>query len=105
MATKYARGHAAWGECQRCGKKDFLQALIMDGQFPNLRVCRECYEPKHPQENLVKLDDPVALWRPAPENLPAPSAPVLSADDADIYRVTELDEARETEAGELRILE
>lgn len=69
MAKKYARGEEAWGECGRCAKRDYLRNLVFDGYYPNMRVCSECYEPKHPQENLKRIDDPVALWRPAPENI------------------------------------
>lgn len=78
MAKKYATGHAAWGECGRCAGRDLLSNLVFDGYYPNMRVHRSCYEPKHPQENLKRIDDPVALWRPSPENLNPPTAPVLS---------------------------
>lgn len=80
MARKYARGIKAWGECQRCGKRLKLQDMLFDEQIPELRVCSECKDPKHPQDFLQALDDPVALWRPAPENLRAPTAPVLTAE-------------------------
>lgn len=69
MARKYARGEEAWGECGRCAGKFLLRALVFDGYYPNMRVCTDCFEMKHPQENLRRIDDPVALWRPAPENL------------------------------------
>lgn len=75
---KYARGTKAWGECARSGRKMLLRDMVFDGQYPNLRVDPAWFEPKHPQENLPRLDDPVALWRPAPELLSPPSAPVLS---------------------------
>jgi len=78
MAKKYARGHAAWGECGRCGGRALLKELVFDGHMPNLRVHGSCYEPRHPQETLPRMDDPVALYRPAPENLNPPTAPVLS---------------------------
>lgn len=48
--------------------------------MPNLRVHASCYEAKHPQENLPRLDDPVALWRPSPEVILPPSAPVLEGE-------------------------
>lgn len=77
MAKKYANGRAAWGECGRSGRKMLLNDMVFDGQYPNMRVDPAWYEPKHPQENLKRIDDPVALWRPAPENLAPPTAPVL----------------------------
>lgn len=82
MAREYARGDHAWGECGRCAGRALLKDLIFDGQLPNIRVHPECYEPKHPQERLVAVDDPVALWRPSPEVLDAPSAPVLEGEES-----------------------
>lgn len=87
MARKYARGAEAWGECGRCAARFLLRELVFDGQYPNMRVCTSCFEPKHPQENLKRIDDPVALWRPAPENLSPPSAPVLSGTLQDISTI------------------
>lgn len=78
MTKKYARGHAAWGECARSGRRMLLRDMVFDGQFPNLRVDPAWFEPKHPQEQLKRVDDPVALWRPAPENLQN-TPPVLTA--------------------------
>lgn len=46
--------------------------------MPGLRVHSDCYDPKHPQEFLVDVTDPIALWRPAPDSV-AFTAPVLSA--------------------------
>jgi hypothetical protein len=80
LPTKYARGTRAWGECQRCGARELLHDLAFDGHIVNLRVCGRCWEPKHPQEYLQRVDDPVALWRPAPENILPPGAVVLSGE-------------------------
>jgi hypothetical protein len=41
--------------------------LVEDGHISGLLVHPDWWEPKHPQENPVRVDDPVALWRPAPE--------------------------------------
>lgn len=79
MAKKYARGSRAWGICGRSGAKALLKDLVFDGRFPNMRVLPDWYEGKHPQETLTKVDDPVALFRPSPEVIDAPSAPVLTA--------------------------
>jgi hypothetical protein len=45
-----------------------LNDMVFDGQFPNMRVDPAWWEPKHPLERLTKMSDPVALWRPAPED-------------------------------------
>lgn len=61
----YAKGHLAWGLCQRCGLRYLLNELVFDGYFPNLRVCVGCYDPPQPQERLAVVSDPSALWKPA----------------------------------------
>jgi hypothetical protein len=78
MAQKYARGARAWGICGRSGKKMLLRYMVFDGRFPNMRVDPEWYESKHPQEYLPKVEDPVALYRPSPEVIAPPTAPVLT---------------------------
>jgi len=68
MPKRYAKGSRAWGECRRSGKRLLLNDMVRDGQFPNLIVAPDWYEPRHPQENLPIVGDPVALYRPAPES-------------------------------------
>jgi hypothetical protein len=67
VARKYATGTYAWFICQRCGLRGLYRDSVFDGHIANLRVHPECWEPKHPQESLPKVTDPVALWRPSPE--------------------------------------
>lgn len=67
MSQKYASGAKAWGICQRCGQRHYLRNLVEDGQYPGLRVCTECYEPKQPQEYPVNVTDPEALRKPSPD--------------------------------------
>lgn len=67
--SKYAQGSVAWGLCNRCGLKFFLRDLVFDGYYPGLRVCIECYDSKQPQEFLVDVTDPEALWKPAPDTV------------------------------------
>lgn len=50
----------------------------MDGYYPNIRVCKGCYDPPQPQERLVVVSDPVALWKPAVDTYSI-LAPVLVA--------------------------
>lgn len=78
MATKYAKGRRAWGICARSGAKALLSELVFDGRFPNMRVLKDWWEDRHPQEFLPKLEDPIALYRPSPEVIAAPTAPILS---------------------------
>ncbi len=63
----YAKGKWALGHCARSGRKMLLRNMIADGYYPNLIVDTEWYEPKHPQESLPSVHDPVSLFRPAPD--------------------------------------
>ncbi|HSV90917.1 MAG TPA: hypothetical protein VLH80_07440 [Nitrospiraceae bacterium] len=78
MANKYAKGSRAWCICGRSGMKFLLKDAVFDGRFPNMRVHPDYWEDKHPQEFLPKVEDPVALYRPSPETIAAPTAPVLT---------------------------
>ena len=62
--ARYARGHKAWGICERCSERRPLNDLIYDGQFPDLKVCPDCWDPKHPQEYLPSVTDPSVLYDP-----------------------------------------
>jgi hypothetical protein len=65
--TKYARGKKAWGTCMRGGHRHLLKDLVLDGHIKNLLVCKECYEPEHPQERPVAAYDPQTLRRNSPD--------------------------------------
>lgn len=78
MAKQYATGRRAWGICGRSGRKMLLKDMVFDGRFPNMRVDPAWYEARHPQETLPRVEDPVALYRPSPEVIAAPTAPTLS---------------------------
>lgn len=80
MSNRYAPGRRAWGECARSGARALLKHLVFDGRYPNLRVLPDWYEGRHPQEILPKVDDPIALYRPSPQNLPQPTTPVLAGE-------------------------
>ena len=67
MSRKYAKGRHAVAECQRSGQKMRYRDLVEDGHVPGLLVHPDWWEPKHPQEIPVEIDDPIALLRPAPE--------------------------------------
>ena len=64
---EYAKGTHAIAECQRSGQKMKYSDLLEDGHIEGLLVHPDWWEPKHPQEIPVAVDDPVALWRPSPE--------------------------------------
>jgi hypothetical protein len=78
MGARYAAGKQAWGECQRCGLRALLSELVFDGHIPWIRVHKDCYESKHPQERSIDVSDPVSLFRPAPEQISIETPPVLS---------------------------
>lgn len=67
MPKRYAKGKFAVGECARSGRKMLLKNMVSDGYYPSLVVDPAWYEGKHPQESLPEIEDPVSLWRPAPE--------------------------------------
>jgi hypothetical protein len=68
----------AKGQCQRCGLFYLLKELVMDGYYPNIRVCAGCYDPPQPQERLAVVSDAVALYKPTPDAIYL-SPPVLTA--------------------------
>ena len=74
----FAKGRLAWGLCQRCGLRYFLRELVLDGYYPNIRVCSDCYDAPQPQERLAVVSDPVALWKPAVDTYLVPP-PFLTA--------------------------
>lgn len=81
----YATGKYAKGECQRCGHEVPYTSLRFDGYQPNLRVCQDCWDPPHPQEEPLVVNDPIALRHPAPRlSIPdgeGDAAPEIEADD------------------------
>jgi hypothetical protein len=74
----YAVGRIAKGQCQRCGLFYLLRELVMDGYYPNIRVCQGCYDPPQPQERLAVISDAVALYKPTPDAVSI-SPPLLVA--------------------------
>lgn len=64
---KYAKGRKALAECMRSGKRLPYKDLVRDGHIDGLLVAPEWWEPKHPQEIPVRVDDPIALENPSPE--------------------------------------
>lgn len=77
---RYARGHNALGHCGRCSKKMLLRHMVYDGQIPDLLVCKPCWDPKHPQEYLPDVFDPVTLYDPTGDTEKASNELVISLD-------------------------
>lgn len=66
MSGGWASGKFAIALCDQCGQRFKLNALIKD--WKGFKVCRECYEPKHPQlEPKRNITEPQALYQPRPE--------------------------------------
>ena len=63
---KYATGQHALALCDRCGQQFDYSSLRKE--WTGFRVCRECYELKHPQlEPRPVPFEPQALWHPRPD--------------------------------------
>ncbi len=60
----YARGYWSLGICERCSVKMLRRLMVYDGQFPDLLVCSDCWDPKHPQEYLPPVTDPIVIYDP-----------------------------------------
>jgi len=67
MARGFAKGRYSYGCCQRCGIFTPYLTLRFDGDTKGLKVCRDCYDPEHPQDKGPRsINDPIALRYPAP---------------------------------------
>ena len=62
--SRYARGSKAWGICERSGRKLLLRDMVYDGEWPDMRVAPDEYDPQHPQEYIPDEYDPETLWDP-----------------------------------------
>tara|TARA_R110002020_G_C16269253_1_gene770989 strand:- start:707 stop:1075 length:369 start_codon:yes stop_codon:yes gene_type:complete len=68
----FALGKFAYGICDRCGFR--VRFLQMRMEWTGFKVCRECFEPKHPQlEPPRHPTDPEALRQARPE-IPLPQS-------------------------------
>ena len=62
----YALGKYSKGQCDRCGF--VYKYLQLKTEWNGLKVCSECYEPKHPQlDPKPKPADPQAIRNARPE--------------------------------------
>jgi len=60
----YAVGYHAIAHCKRCGDLVLRRHLVFDGHFPDLLVCTDCWDPKHPQDYLPDIHDPETIYKP-----------------------------------------
>ncbi len=70
--SKYASAKYAIAECDRCGfqyKLTELKDLFIRTTETNIKVCKECWEPDHPQnmQGMYPVDDPQAVQDPRPD--------------------------------------
>jgi hypothetical protein len=62
--VSYEKG-GAWGMCPRCGFDKRLRTFRQE--WNGLRVCPECYDPKHPQLSVRGKADDQSLPFASPE--------------------------------------
>ena len=72
MPNKFASGKHSIAQCDRCDQRFKLGQLrreVIKGRNYELLVCRECWDPDHPQLHLGEfpVDDPQGLRNPRPD--------------------------------------
>lgn len=72
MPSKFASGKYAIAQCDRCDERFMLKDLkteIIKTHPYNLKVCKECWDPDHPQLHLgmYPVNDPQAVREPRPD--------------------------------------
>jgi hypothetical protein len=73
VANRFASGRIAISQCDRCNfrfkLKDLKTEVIKTKPF-QIKVCKSCWDPDHPQLQLgmYPVDDPQALRDPRPDN-------------------------------------
>jgi len=72
MASKFTSGKKAIADCDRCGfqyKLSQLKTLTIRTTNTEIKVCKECWEPDHPQnmQGMYPVEDPQAVRDPRPD--------------------------------------
>ena len=72
MTSRFASKKIAIGVCDVCGfqyKLKTFKNLVVKGRDTNVKACRECWQPDHPQLKLGEypVDDPQAIQDPRPD--------------------------------------
>lgn len=88
MSNGFASDRIAIAECDVCGfryRLRELRSLVVKGKDTNIKACRECWNPDHPQLHLgeTPVYDPQAVRNPRPDYTGYPESrariqPVLS---------------------------
>ena len=73
MANRFASGRIAISQCDRCNfrfKLKDLKTEVIKTKPYQIKVCKSCWDPDHPQLQLgmYPVDDPQALRNPRPDN-------------------------------------
>jgi len=73
MGRRYTSGKHAIADCDRCGfqyKLKELKSLYIRTKDTHIKVCKNCWEPDHPQnmQGMYPVDDPQAVQDPRPDN-------------------------------------
>lgn len=80
MPNAYASGKHTQAICDRCGftyKLKALKNISIKDTLTNIMVCKDCWEPSHPQLQLGKfaISDAQAVRNPRPDIHEAPVPP------------------------------
>ena len=72
MPSKYASAKHSIAECDRCGQRFKLKELktqTLKTKPYHVKVCKECWDPDHPQLQLgmYPVSDPQAVREPRPD--------------------------------------
>jgi len=72
MPNKFASGKFAISQCDRCNfryKLKELRTQILKTKPYEIKVCKNCWDPDHPQLSLglYPVDDPQAVRQPRPD--------------------------------------
>jgi hypothetical protein len=72
MARRYTSGKHSIANCDRCGfqfELKELKELVIRADKTNIKVCKECWEPDHPQnkQGMYPVEDPQAVRDPRPD--------------------------------------
>lgn len=78
MTAPFARYKNAVAICNRSGWKMYRADMVEDGYLKGLLVHPEWYDPPQPQEEPFDPEEGIAIYKPAPDLIPSPPAPVVS---------------------------
>jgi hypothetical protein len=72
MPSQFASGKFAISICDRCGQQFKLKELrkqVLKTKLYNVKVCKACWDPDHPQLQIGMwpVNDPQALREPRPD--------------------------------------